>query len=77
MLWFHGGSNTSSTSARLIVGMTSTLSFTSCTSTSPMPQPGAVSVILISTMRSPASSRLTSHEYTSPRSTMLIGISGS
>src|SRR5687767_15978453 len=33
MLWFQGGSNTSSTSARATVGTISTLSFTSCTST--------------------------------------------
>ena len=47
MVWFHGGSKTRSTSATAIVGMSSTLARTSSTSMSPMPHPGAVSVISI------------------------------
>jgi hypothetical protein len=42
----------------------------------PMPQPGAVSVILTSTRR-PSPSGETRMSYTSPRSTMFTGISGS
>src|SRR5438105_5398989 len=38
---------------------------------------GAVSVILTSTARVPSSFCVTSQPYTSPRSTMLMGISGS
>src|ERR1700683_3394404 len=77
MLWFHGGSKTSSTLARVTVGTICTFSRTSCTRTSPMPQPGAVSVILISTVRVSSAFLLTSHTYTNPRSTMFTGISGS
>jgi len=45
MVWFHGGSNTNSTFARATVGTICTLSRTSWTRTSPIPQPGAVKVI--------------------------------
>ena len=48
---FHGGSNTSSTSASAMVGTRSTLVRTSSTRMSPMPQPGAVRVILTSARR--------------------------
>ena len=51
MLWFHGGSNTSSTSASTTVGTRSTLVRTSSTNTSPIPHPGAVSVIRMFTLR--------------------------
>src|SRR6185369_15381405 len=49
MLRSHTGSNTTSTSASFTSGSVSTLCFTSAASTGPMPQPGAVSVILIFT----------------------------
>src|SRR5690606_6584494 len=45
MCWFHGGSNTSSTSASAMVGISSSASRTSATRMSPMPQPGAVRVM--------------------------------
>lgn len=45
MDWFHGGSKTRSTSASSTVGISSSLVRTSSTRMSPMPQPGAVSVI--------------------------------
>ncbi len=49
MCRFHGGSNTRSTSASATVGIISSLLRTSSTRISPMPQPGAVSVILMAT----------------------------
>ena len=54
--WFHGGSHTSSTSASPTPGTPSTFDFASEAITGPMPQPGAVSVILMST-RAPFVSR--------------------
>src|SRR6478752_4733909 len=48
---FRGGSNTSSTSASVTVGIISSLLRTSSTRMSPMPHAGAVSVIRISTSR--------------------------
>src|SRR5215472_3268961 len=75
--WFQGGSKVSDTCASRTVGIRCSLSRTSSTSISPMPQPGAVSVICASTVRVPSSFSFMSHSYTSPRSTMLMGISGS
>src|SRR5439155_24886851 len=43
--WFHGGSQTNSTFASSISSTDSSLFCTSCASTGPMPQPGAVNVI--------------------------------
>ena len=50
MLWFHGGSQTSSTFASSIGSSEINLFCTSCASTGPMPQPGAVRVILTSAL---------------------------
>ena len=77
MLWFQGGSKVSDTRASRTVGIRWILSRTSSTRISPMPHPGAVRVIVTSTVRVPSSFCVTSHAYTRPRSTMLIGISGS
>ncbi|KAG0907623.1 hypothetical protein G6F40_018101 [Rhizopus arrhizus] len=55
MCWFHGGSNTSSTSASATVGIISSLLRTSSTRMSPMPQAGAVRVIFTSISRWPSS----------------------
>src|SRR5690606_35445765 len=62
MLAFHGGSNTSSTSASATVGIISIRLRASSTRISPMPQPGAVRVIFTDTLRwpSPAGSTTTS-----------------
>ena len=77
MVWFQGGSKVSVTRASRTVGIRWILSRTSSTRISPIPQPGAVRVICASTVRLPSSFCLTSQAYTRPRSTMLIGISGS
>src|SRR6185437_5806806 len=77
MDWFQGGSNTRSICASLIVGIISSLVRASSTRMSPMPQPGAVSVSLTYTLRCPSSRCSRLRSYTSPRSTTLIGISGS
>ena len=58
---FQGGSNTSSTLTSAIVGIIAIFSRASCTSTSPMPQPGAVNVISTLTDRWPLPSGVTSH----------------
>lgn len=50
MPWFHGGSQTSSTLASSIGSSEMSLFCTSCASTGPMPQPGAVSVIFTSAL---------------------------
>src|SRR5690606_15488822 len=77
MLWFQGGSNTNSTATSATVGMMAIFSLASCTRMSPMPQPGAVNVMSTLTDRWPSGVLVTSQRYTNPRSTMLIGISGS
>ena len=56
---FHGGSNTSSTSVLATVGISETFARTSSTKISPMPQPGAVSVITMVTFLSPSGWRST------------------
>ena len=56
----HGGSNTRATVASPTRGKASTLSQTSSAMTSPMPQPGAVRVILIDTRNRPSSMGSTS-----------------
>src|ERR1035438_6631085 len=45
MLWFQGGSQTSSTDTSSTASRPSNLFCTSCCNTGPMPQPGAVKVI--------------------------------
>jgi len=50
MPWFHGGSQTSSTFTSSMPSRQRSLFCTSCTSTGPMPQPGAVSVIFTSAL---------------------------
>src|SRR5579859_4193856 len=59
MPWFQGGSQTSSTLASSIGSSESNLFCTSCASTGPMPQPGAVKVIFTSALKlfSPAGVR--------------------
>src|SRR5215469_9107763 len=59
MLWFQGGSQTSSTFASSMGSSASSLFCTSCASTGPMPQPGAVRVIFTSALKlfSPAAER--------------------
>src|SRR6266850_3573138 len=49
MPWFQGGSHTNSTATSSTASSPSNLLCTSCASTGPMPQPGAVSVIFTST----------------------------
>src|SRR5579863_3382806 len=70
MDWLHGGSKVRLTRASRTVGIRVSLSRTSSTRMSPMPQPGAVRVICASTVYVPSSFPCTSHSYTSPRSTM-------
>jgi hypothetical protein len=56
IIWrLHGGSNTTWTSASAIPGIDSSLPLMSSRSTSPMPQPGAVSVNFTSILFPPFS----------------------
>src|SRR5436190_3990969 len=51
MPWFHGGSQTNSTFASSISSTANSLFCTSCASTGPIPQPGAVNVIFTSALK--------------------------
>src|SRR6185437_7328182 len=51
MLWFQGGSQTSSTETSSTDSRLSNLFCTSCCNTGPMPQPGAVKVIFTPTRK--------------------------
>jgi hypothetical protein len=65
------------TSASPTPGTRRILPFASSAIAGPMPQPGAVSVIAMFTLNALSGLFSTSMEYTSPRSTMFTGISGS
>src|SRR2546430_4057838 len=55
MSWFHGGSQTSCTSASSMPSMLRILLCASCAIAGPIPQPGAVKVIFTSTRVPPSS----------------------
>src|SRR6266513_529879 len=77
MFWFHGGSQTSCTSASSTPSMDKILLCASCAIAGPIPQPGAVSVIFTSTLVPPSGFLIKRQSYTRPRSTIFTGISGS
>src|SRR5688500_15960479 len=54
MFWFHGGSQTSWTSASSTPSIVRILLCASCAIAGPIPQPGAVSVIFTSTFTPPS-----------------------
>src|SRR5438477_9776711 len=55
MFWFHGGSQTSCTSASSTPSILRILLCASCAMAGPIPQPGAVNVIFTSTLVLPSS----------------------
>src|SRR5437763_15612437 len=76
MLWFHGGSHTSWTSASSTPSIDKILLWASCAIAGPIPQPGAVNVIFTSTLVPPSGALINRQSETRPRSTMFTGISG-
>lgn len=79
MSWVHTGSQTRSTVASSMLSMVMMRDCASAAMTGPIPQPGAVSVILTLTvdLLESFSDSLIIQSYTSPRFTMSTGISGS